>query len=207
MKEQVDTVIGGHGAHDHEHDEQALYSKVVYGFWVFVLSNWVMFAILFAAYAVLKNHTFGNIDIRNVATLPYVLVQTLVLLAGNFIFGFSLASFYKKSTGATVFWLLVTFLFGLVFLGFDWHIFSYLFSIGSSWHESAFLSSFFLLVGMHGVFILAALIWMLILVIQFCLQGTSWTMRRRMACLGLFWHSLNVLWLLIFILVFLMGAI
>lgn len=189
-----------HGHHD-------VGPKVIFGFWTFVLSDAVLFAILFAAYAVLYKNTFGAIDIKHIATLPYTLVQTLVLLASNLTFGLSSAAFNKPSKGGAMFWLFVTFVLGGVFIFMGWHELSYLFNSGNTWHKSAFLSAFFTLIGFQWFHVIAGLFWMIIMMIQMTMLGTTKFMRIRMTCLGIFWHFLNIVWLFIFAIVYLMGAL
>lgn len=195
-----------HSQDHHAHHEHETSSKVLYGFWLFILSDFVLFATLFACYAVLSPNTYGGIGIQQVATLPYVLVASLLLLTCSFTYGLSAVSAQNLKKGLTQFWLLITLLFGLGFVGMEYHEFANLFLQGYTWQNSAFLSAFFALVGIHWLHTLVALIWIVILMIQLASHSISSTMRTKLACLGLFIHFLNIIWIFIFTVVYLMGA-
>lgn len=194
-----------HSTEHHSHDD--VHTKVVFGFWTFVLSDCVLFAALFATYAVLHNNVWDNIGIAQVASLPFVLMQSLVLLTCSFTYGLSFTGFHNGNKGQVLFWLLITLLLGIVFISLEYHEFAILLQNGHSWQNSAFLSIFFTLVGTHGFHVIAALIWTLILLIQIGHQGLTSTMKTRMTCLGVFIHFLNLIWIFIFTIVYLMGAL
>jgi len=197
------SVKNASGHHDHDHGA----SNAVFGFWMFILSDFVLFATLFASYAVLKDHTVGDVGIRQVAGLPYVLVQSLVLLVCSLTFGFcSLAAQRGRSCGVR-FWLLITFIFGAIFFAMDYHVLANLYVHGHTWHNSAFLSIYYTLIGFHGLHLLVGLVWMIVLMLQLSSQGLTAIMKTRIACLGLFVHFLNILWIFIFTTVYLMGAL
>lgn len=189
------------------HDDHGASSRAVYGFWVFLLSDLIMFSALFASYAVLRNNTFGGIGIQGVATLPYILVMTIVLIASSFTAGLSSAAFDKGSKCAVMFWLLVTLVITIVFIGMEQHQFASLIHSGNTWQRSAFLSAFFTLTGLHWFHVVFAAIWVVVLLIQFMGQGLTAVMRTRVTCLAMFFHFLNILWMFIFVIVYLMGAI
>ncbi len=189
--------------HDHQHETN---TKVVMGFWVFILSDFVLFAVLFASYAVLHNNTYGGIGIQQIVTLPYVLIESLLLLAGSFTFGLSAIASNCGKKGWVWFWLLVTCLLGLGFVCMEYHQLAYLVHEGQSWQQSAFLSAFFGLVGVHGIHVLVALVWGLVLLVQFIYKPLN-EMRTRLSCFGLFWHFLNIIWVFIFTVVYLMGVL
>lgn len=193
-------------AHDdhHPHGDD---SKVIFGFWLFILTNFISFSALFATYSVLHNNTYGGINASQLSSLPYVLIESLVFLTSTLTCGLSIISVKKGLQCQARFWLAITFLIGLAFLGLEYREFARLIHAGSSWQSSAFLSSFFTLVGFHAANIVAGLVWMLILMIQLSMKGITPTMRTRFACLGLFWDYLNVVWVFIFTIVYLMGAI
>lgn len=180
--------------------------KVVFGLWTFILSDCILFATLFVCYAVLHTHTYGNIGIKSVAQLPYVFITGLFLLATSMTYGFSSYGFEKGKKGVVWFWLLITLILGLAFVGFEYHEFAYLLHHGASWKDSAFLSAFFALVGIHWFHVIGALIWLAVLLIQFLSQPLNDMMRTRLTCVGLFIHFLNAIWIFIFTLVYLLGA-
>jgi cytochrome o ubiquinol oxidase subunit 3 len=199
------TDVHAHDAHGHGHHDPA--SKVIFGFWIFILTDCVLFAAQFATYSVLHNNTYGNIGIAELTQLPWVLVQTLLLLASCATYGLSLNGLQKGDLRKTQWWLLVTFLMGLVFVVRTFFQLDMLYVAGHGWQDSAFLSAFFSLVGTHWVHLCVGLLWMVILLIQFNMKKITPTMKTRLICLGLFWNFLNLIWVCIFTLVYLMGAI
>lgn len=195
-----------HALHEHAHHDDVP-SKVIFGFWIYIMTDGILFAALFATYAVLHNNIWNGPGIQQIATLPYVLVQTLVLLTSVFTYGLASVALRGGHKNRILFWLTITFLLGLVFLGFEWQQFANLIAHGNSWQTSAFLSIFFSLVGLHGMHIVAGMLWIIILMIQLRMKNITATMQTRLACLGLFWNFLNIMWLFIFTIVYLMGAI
>ena len=198
----MNTEVANH--HNHDHDS---FSKVTFGFWIFLLSDCSMFAALFAAYDVLKDHTLNGTTIRDIASMPYILVQSLVLLACPLMCGFAQSAFYKDNKNGVVVSLMLLVVFTIVFMMMQGQQYLYLISIGSSWHKSAFLSIFFSLLGVHSFHLLLALLWTIILIIQFSMKGLTATMRTRLTCLSMFFAFLNIIWLFIFTIVYLMGVI
>ncbi len=192
---------------DHEHEHHDVASKVIFGFWVYILSDFIVFATLFATYAVLHNNTYGGIGIKGVATLPFVLVQTLVFLTSVFAYGKAHAALKRQAISNVMLWMTTTFLLGGIFLWMGLHQCAYLLNSGHSWHDSAFLSSYFTLIGLQGAHVIAGLLWIVILMLQLPKQGVSETMKIRFTCLGIFWNFLSIIWLFIFAIVYLMGAI
>lgn len=194
-------------AHDLHHDHHDTGAKAIYGFWVFLLSDLIMFAALFASYAVLHNNTFGAAGISQVASLPYVLVVTLVLMVASLVMGFGSACSHANSKGGTLFFVLVTLVLTVVFFGMQYHQLAALYQTGNSWTRSAFLSCFYTLIGMHLFHIMCAILWAVILLIQVSMKGLTSVMKTRVRCFTLFMHFLNILWLFIFVIVYLVGAI
>lgn len=190
--------------HHHEHDS---FSKVTFGFWIFLLSDCSMFSALFASYDVLKNHTINGIGIKDIASMPYLLVQSLLLLACPLFCGIAQSAFYKRNKAMLLFSLLLSLLFGLAFIAMQANEYAYLINSGNSWHKSAFLSIFFSLLGVHSAHLVVALLWTVILMIQFSMKGLTAAMRTRLTCLSMFFAFLNIIWLFIFTIVYLMGAI
>ncbi len=168
----------------HHHEDDG--SKVIFGFWIFILTSFISFATLFATYAVLHNNTYGGISAKDVVRLPYALLQSLIFLSSSFTLGLAIISFKKELHCKTMFWLGVSFVIGLIFVGLEFNEFARLIHTGSSWQTSAFLSSFFTLVGFHTVNVIVGLLWMIVLMVQFSAKGITSTMRTRFSCLGLF---------------------
>lgn len=193
---------------DHHHDHHVqTEEKVTFGFWVYVMTDFIMFATLFATYAVLHNNTYGGPGILKMAGLHHVLVLTLILSVSAFTCGLAMVAKAKESLSGAQFWLVVTFLLGIVFLGMQYHQLAFLVHNGITWQGSAFLSVYFTLIGIFGLHLAIALLWIVILLIQFVSQGLTNTMKTRLTCLSLFWYFLNLVWILIFTIVYLSGAI
>ena len=196
-------------SHDdhHDHHEHEIASKIVFGFWVYLMTDAIMFAALFATYAVLHNNTYGGIGIAQIAPLSLILHQSVVLLTSVFTFGLCSLSAHKGKLMQTRLWLIITFVLGALFVMMEKNLFAQLIDAGHTWQGSAFLSSYFTLVGLHWFHVIVGLVWMLLLFIQLGFQGLSFKMNIRFTCLGLFWSYLNIIWVFIFTIVYLTGAI
>ncbi len=189
---------------DHHHDADA---TDIFGFWIYILSDCILFATLFAAFAVLHEHTFGGPTLKELISLPYVLVETMFLLASSFTYGLAILALYKEKRNAVAFWLVITFLLGLGFITMEVHEFFHLFAEGHTFHTSASLSAFFTLVGTHGLHVSIGLLWMAIMIAQLFIFKITPATIRRLTYLGLFWHFLDIVWIFVFTIVYLMGAI
>lgn len=187
--------------------EQETTQKTTLGFWVYLMTDCVLFASLFAAYAVLRNNTAGGVGGSEIFDLPFVLVETLILLTSSFTCGLALLSAYRRDKTGVFAWLGVTFLLGVSFLGMELYEFTQLVQEGHSWRASAFLSAFFTLVGTHGLHITAGLLWMTVLLRRVYKRGFSPSNLRRLTMFSLFWHFLDIVWIFIFTIVYLMGVI
>lgn len=191
--------------HDKAHNKEA---KALFGFWIYIMSDALLFASIFATYAVLHNNTFGGPSARELFSMPFVLTETLILLASSFTFGLaSLYAHHHNSKGKVLTWLLVTFLLGAIFIAMEMTEFAKLVVEGNSWQRSGFLSSFFTLVGTHGLHVTAGLVWMGGLIVQVWRRGINVITVGKVGTLGLFWHFLDIVWIFIFTFVYLMGAI
>lgn len=188
----------------HHHNTDAI---DVFGFWIYILTDCVLFATLFAAYVVLHNNTFGGPGIKQLVSLPYVLAETMALLASSFTYGLAMLALYKGKRNLVISWLMITFLCGAVFIGMELNEFVHLVKEGHSWQSSGALSAFFTLVGTHGLHVSIGLIWMGLMIFQLYKYNLTPTMGRRLTYLGLFWHFLDIVWIFVFTIVYLMGAI
>jgi cytochrome o ubiquinol oxidase subunit III len=186
----------------HQHPETD-----IFGFWIYMLSDCILFASLFAVYAVLHNNNYAGFSIKELTHLPYIFTETMVLLSSSFSYGLAILALYQNKIKMLMTYLIITFLLGCTFVGFELNEFVHLYLEGHSWQASAALSAFFTLVGTHGLHVSIGLIWMLILLIQLPLWGTNAIMHKRLAYLGLFWAFLDMIWLFVFTIVYLMGAI
>ena len=164
-----------------------------------------MFAVLFAAFAVLRNNTFGGPADRDLFNLQFVLSETLLLLSSSFTAGLALLAAHRSDKKQLIILLCLTFLLGFTFLGMELSEFSKLINEGNSFQRSAFLSSFFTLVGTHGLHITAGLLWIVVLFIQILRRGITNSMVRKLTLFSLFWHFLDIVWIFIFTIVYLMA--
>jgi len=179
----------------------------VFGFWVYLMTDLLMFAVLFACFAVLRGNTFGGPPESELISLPFVLAETLLLLTSSFTVGLAVISARNKNKQATIISLILTFILGAAFLGMELYEFSHLVEEGLSWRASASLSSFFALVGLHGLHILAGLIWLFIIILYISKRGLIPLSLRKLTLFSLFWHFLDIVWIFIFTFVYLIGAI
>jgi len=179
----------------------------VFGFWVYLMSDCVLFASLFVAYAVLHAHYAGGPTPPDVISLPGVLAETLCLLSSSFTCGLASLATSGSSRGGMLGWLAVTFALGAAFVGLEGSEFARLVREGSGPGRSAWLSSFFTLVGTHGLHVCAGLLWMLVLGIQVAFKGLRSVSAARMRTLSLFWHFLDVVWVCVFSFVYLAGSL
>jgi cytochrome o ubiquinol oxidase subunit III len=179
---------------------------VGYGFWVFLLSDIVMFSAFFAAHAVLSGATNGGPDAAQLFDLHNVWVETLCLLASSFCCGMASLAVEQRSQVLTQIALAATGVLGLAFLVLEVREFAHLVAIGAGPSRSAFLSSFFALVGCHGLHVTAGLLWLGTMMAQFYAKGFRPEIQRRYLCFSLFWHALDIIWVAVFTLVYLIGV-
>jgi cytochrome o ubiquinol oxidase subunit III len=178
-----------------------------FGFWVYIMSDCLLFASLFATFAVLRGNTWGGPAGAELFSLPFVLAETLILLTSSFTCGLAMVALHGKRAGEMSLWLAATALLGVAFVTLEMREFSNLVSEGNSWQRSGFLSSFFTLVGTHGLHVTGGLVWMAVLALQFALKGLTPIVERRLIILSVFWHFLDIVWIFIFTFVYLYGAI
>ena len=179
---------------------------VGYGFWIFLLSDIVMFACFFAAYAVLRDATAGGPDIRQLVDLNRVGIETAALLLSSFTCGLSFAATNARNKLWTQVFLLITGLLGLAFVGMELQEFISLAAQGVTPQRSGFLTSFFGLVGLHGLHVTVAGMWLATMMAQVQLKGFRPEIIHRLICFNLFWHALDIVWIGIFTIVYLMGS-
>lgn len=190
-----------HGEH---HDTGA---NTIFGFWLYLMTDCILFASVFATYAVLYMNTAGGVSGKDIFDLNYVLIETGALLLSSITYGFAMICAHKQSRQGTLLWLLVTFAFGCVFIGMEVNEFHHLIIEGNGPQRSAFLSSFFALVGMHGLHVTAGLIWMAIMMLEVIKRGLGNQTVTRLSCLSLFWHFLDIVWVCVFTVVYLLGVV
>jgi cytochrome o ubiquinol oxidase subunit III len=191
-------------AHGHEEHGD---TTTVFGFWLYLMTDCVIFAALFGVFAVLRGEFAGGPTAKELFELPGVAVETAILLVSSITYGFAMLAAHRNAMGTFRAWLALTFLLGLGFIGMEITEFSHLVSVGAGPDRSAFLSSFFTLVGTHGLHVTVGLIWMAVLMVQSLgQQKLSPRAITRLTCLSLFWHFLDIIWICVFTFVYLMSV-
>jgi len=179
---------------------------VAFGFWIFLLSDIVMFAALFAAYAVLVHATAGGLAGIQLFNQHSAAVETACLLASSYTCGLMSLSISSRRRAATYVFAALTFALGAAFLALEIREFLGMIAIGATPERSAFLSAFFTLVGCHGLHVTAGLIWLAVMMTQVAVLGFRPSVTRRLFCFALFWHALDIIWVGLFTVVYLMGV-
>lgn len=185
---------------------QDTFSKTVLGFWMYLMTDCLLFATLFTTYAVLHNSTFGGPSSHDLFSLSTAFAETMILLFSSVTCGFGMLASLRNRKNFVILWFAITFLLGASFIAMELHEFSHLVQEGNSWRKSAFLSSFFTLVGTHGIHVSIGLLWMAVMMVQVFLQGINVDTFRRLVVFSLFWHFLDLVWIFIFTFVYLMGV-
>lgn len=185
---------------------QDVYSKTTLGFWMYLMTDCLLFATLFMTYAVLHDSTFGGPSSRDLFSLDTAFAETMILLLSSVTCGFAVLASLKSKTRHVLTWLAVTFLLGASFIALELNEFTHLIREGHSWEKSAFLSAFFTLVGTHGLHVSFGLLWMTVMIVQVAFLGITVDTFRRLVIFSLFWHFLDLIWIFIFTLVYLLGV-
>lgn len=193
-------------ADDHfdDHNQDA---TDVLGFWLYIMTDCVLFGCLFATFLVLNTPNMHTQSLKQFIDLPYVLVETFLLLASNFTFCLATLDMYQNKMQRVLIWLFVTFLLGAGFVSMELHEFYKLAMEGFRWDVSGQASSFFTLVGTHGLHVSIGLCWILLMMIQIPMMKITHVTKRRMTYLGLFWNFLDIVWIFVFTIVYLLGAV
>jgi len=193
-----------HPKHEPHHPEG---SSTMLGFWMYLMSDCLIFAMLFAVYAVIGGNYAAGPSPKDLFDLNLIAVNTAMLLFSSITYGFAMLAMMKGQVRQTMTWLAITGLFGLAFLGIELYEFSHLIHLGATPQRSGFLSAFFMLVGTHGLHVTFGTIWLVTLMVQVKLKGLIPANRRRLMCLSMFWHFLDVIWIGVFTFVYLMGML
>lgn len=181
--------------------------KTLFGFWVYLMTDCVLFASLFATFVVLQPGTNGGPTGKEIFSLPFVLAETLILLTSSFTSGLALLAAEQRLKQRTLILLAITAALGIAFLVMEVSEFHKLAAEGNSWHRSGFLSAFFTLVGTHGLHITAGLIWLAVLCQKLFTRGFTRTNMRRLSMFSMFWHFLDIIWIFIFSIVYMIGVL
>jgi len=191
-------------AHDHEHGSGG---ATMLGFWIYLMSDALLFAAVFASFGVLSSAYAGGPTAREIFELPLVALNTAILLVSSITFGFAMLAMEPGKVRSTQGWLLVTALLGASFVAVELFEFSNLIAEGATPQRSGFLSGFFTLVSLHGLHVTAGIVWILVMLVQIGQRGLIVANKRRLMCLGMFWHFLDVVWIGVFTFVYLLGVL
>ncbi|MBN9356893.1 MULTISPECIES: cytochrome o ubiquinol oxidase subunit III [Herbaspirillum] len=187
----------------HHHPENG----TLLGFWIYLMSDCLIFACLFACYAVLGRNYAGGPTGAELFDLPLVALNTALLLLSSITYGFAMLAMQAKKQQNTIIWLIITGLLGAGFIYFELYEFLHLIHEGAGPARSGFLTSFFALVGTHGLHVSFGIIWLIVLLFQINKHGLTEANGRRLMCLSMFWHFLDVVWIGVFTFVYLMGVL
>lgn len=176
-----------------------------FGFWVYLMTDLVIFAVLFACFIVLRTSTFGGPTASELFEMPTVIAETFILLTSSFTCALGMLAVYQQQKKQAIVWFALTFLLGASFLYLEFKEFHHFVQEGNSWQRSAFLSSFFTLVGTHGLHISIGLLWMVVAMFQIGLRPLHAHNVSRILRMSLFWHFLDFVWIFIFTVVYGMG--
>ncbi|RVT93054.1 cytochrome o ubiquinol oxidase subunit III [Sphingomonas crocodyli] len=190
---------------EEEHHEAG--GATLLGFWIYLMSDALIFATLFATYGVLSSNFAGGPSPREIFELPLVALNTAILLVSSITYGFSMIAMQEGKLGATKAWLAITGLLGAAFVGVELYEFSTLIHEGATPQTSAFLSAFFTLVATHGLHVSFGILWLVVMLVQLSQRGLHPENQRRLMCLSMFWHFLDVVWIGVFTFVYLLGVL
>ena len=200
----ADEAVQFYDLDEHAHPEG---HSTMLGFWIYLMSDCLIFAILFACYAVLGGSYAAGPAPKNLFDLKLIALNTAMLLFSSITYGFAVLQMQQGRVKDVQIWLAITGLFGLAFLGIELYEFHHLIEIGATPQRSAFLSAFFTLVGTHGLHVTFGIIWLVTLMVQLSKHGLIAANKRRVMCLSMFWHFLDVVWIGVFTFVYLMGVL
>jgi len=177
-----------------------------FGFWLYLMTDLVLFAAIFAAFAVLSRSYAGGPTGKDLFDLPYTFAETMFLLFSSVTYGMAVLAIYRGRKNSVLSWLGVTFLLGIGFVSMEVNEFHHMILDGNGPQRSGFLSAFFTLVGTHGVHVIVGLIWMATMVGQVFIKGLTVPVQSRLMRLSMFWHFLDIVWIGVFTVVYLMGS-
>jgi cytochrome o ubiquinol oxidase subunit 3 len=197
----IDDLDGG------EHDQSASVANQTFGFWVYLMTDLVLFAAIFATFAVVSRNYAGGPTGKDLFDLRYLFVETMLLLVSSATYGLAVLAMHADRKGFVLIWLVVTFLLGFGFISMEINEFYHMVLEGNGPQRSAFLSGFFTLVGTHGTHVTFGLIWMAIVTGQVDTKGLTMPVRSRLLRLSMFWHFLDIVWVGVFTIVYLLGVL
>lgn len=189
---------------EHHHDVD---STTALGFWIYLMSDALVFASLFATFGVLNSSYAGGPTPREIFELPIVALNTGLLLISSITYGFAMLAMEQGRLATVKFWLVATALLGVGFVGVELYEFAHLIAEGATPQRSGFLSAFFTLVGTHGLHVTVGIVWILTMLFQLRQRGLHPENKRRLLCLSMFWHFLDIVWIGVFTFVYLLGVL
>ncbi len=192
---------------EQEQHDHAAASPTALGFWIYLMSDALLFATIFATFGVLSTSYAGGPVPREIFDLPLVALNTALLLVSSITFGFAMLAAEARAAARTQAWLVVTALLGAAFVGIEVYEFAKLIAEGAAPQRSGFLSGFFALVGTHGVHVTVGIAWIIVMLVQVGRRGLIVENRRRLLCLSMFWHFLDIIWIGVFTFVYLLGML
>jgi len=207
IRHHLDTPVSSANPPAHPDPHQDIYAKTTLGFWMYLMSDCILFATFFVTYALLQSSTFGGPTSKDLFSLKLAFTETLVLLASSVTCGLGMLASCKENKISTLGWLILTFGLGISFVFMELTEFKELIEADHGWQTSAFLSSFFSLVGTHGLHVSCGLIWLFVMMAQIAIMGLNTLTFRRLALFSLFWHFLDLIWIFIFTFVYLIGVL
>lgn len=209
MSEQMEPTLPGNAAAPGFYltQEHHVENGTMLGFWIYLMSDSLIFAVLFACFAVLGTSYAGGPGPAELFDLGLIAVNTSLLLLSSITYGFVMIEMQNGQLHRMLSWLALTGALGACFVGIELYEFTHLVQAGAGPGRSAFLSSFFALVGTHGLHVTFGIVWLVTLMVQLKRLGINECTRRRVACLSMFWHFLDIVWIGVFTLVYLMGAL
>lgn len=202
-------VAAKHKGHDHDHGHDGhhdLEALRTMGFWIFIITDCIIFGTLFATYAVLHNNTAGGPGAADLFEMPGVIAETFILLTSSFTSGLAVLSMNRGDKKGLINWLIVTAVLGASFITLEVTEFLKMIDEGAKISTSAFLSAFYTLVGTHGIHVTIGLIWMIALMFQVAKRGITPVTKRKIGNISLYWHFLDVVWIFVFTIVYMMGV-
>lgn len=203
----ADAFVAAAGGNGDEPATPDVYEQRAFGFWLYLMSDAIIFSLLFATYAVMARNNAGGPTANMLFSLPNAFAETMLLLFSSITFGLATLAMKSDAKQRMLAWLLVTFLLGLGFVGLEIREFHGMVRAGAGPDRSGFLSAFFTLVGTHGLHVTFGLIWILIMTSQVIIKGLTIPVASRFLRLGLFWHFLDIIWIGIFSIVYLPGIL
>ena len=197
--------IAHHAEHDHGHHDQS--EIKTFGFWVYLMTDLILFSVLFATFAVLGRNYAGGPGAKELFELPFLFTETMLLLVSSVTFGFAMLAMPSGNTKKVISGLIITGLLGLGFLGMEIYEFAHMVGEGAGPDRSGFLSAFFTLVGFHGLHVASGFLWLCVMIFQISKMGFTSGVKSRMMRLSLFWHFLDIVWVGVFSFVYLLGLL